>query len=65
MREITMYKSESAANLALAKWLTEQDELNYTNRTEKAKRIMQLPKPYAFRLAALNAAGPENGKVWN
>ncbi len=59
------FKTEAQANLALSKWLTEQDELNYTNRVEKANRIMLMPKPFAFRLAALNAAGPENGKVWN
>ena len=59
-----MYRTEAQASLALAAWLDEQEQKKYSARLEQAKRIMSMPKPYAFRLAALNAAGPENARTW-
>lgn len=59
-----MYKNERQANQALSKWLDEQEQKQYSARLEQAERIMAMPKPYAFRLAALNAAGPENARTW-
>lgn len=59
-----MYKNERQANQALSKWLGEQEQKQYSTRLAQATRIMAMPKPYAFRLAALNAAGPENARTW-
>jgi hypothetical protein len=40
--------------------LAKQAESKY----DKAERIMRMPQPFAFRLAALNASDNNRGKVW-
>lgn len=49
-------RNERQAHIALAK----QAESKY----DKADRIMRMPQPFAFRLAALNASDSNKGKVW-
>lgn len=49
-------RNERQAYQALAR----QSESKY----DKAQRIMQMPQPFAFRLAALNASDSNPGRVW-
>ncbi len=49
-------RNERQAYLALARQVE--------SKADKAKRIMQMHQPFAFRLAALNASDNNPGKVW-
>lgn len=51
-----MLKSEYAANLALQA---------VESTAEKVARIAAMDKPFAFRLAAINASDCNKGKVWS